>query len=407
MGTSGRRQKHETTDATRGEQQQQQQQDNQDKSDLQGKIQFYQQLCASQARQEATSSHCQFSTFKSSIADRTATDFAGLSLAHRKELGGSLRSHDHERRALTPTVVNNLRRLDNQSYFFHGHKTEKDVDATFNRSLSVAHSFCALDDDRGQSTRDSLDCCTPTADHTKYLTTSDEERNETVKFLSANSKSLDALPDTPPPSKSFFHAKQRSLDSTKKAKKRPSIFQRVGQSLHFFPRDRDRRSRLRLTENEARDKCKFFLQKGFLERTLPARDPVNNDASAEIPHETILTANEPSSQPLTTATAKKGCENDVNNDASRENKTASVTTHETTSGNKDSIEIGYSISQLGRCCQNKVIMTAYPELHNNKADLDVFTRRTNSTDFLANGKPQGNLDILKSILLDLFVCICT
>lgn len=96
-------------------------------------------------------------------------------------------------------------------------------------------------------------------------------------------------------------------------------------------------------------------------------------------------------------------------------------THETTSGNKDSLEIGYSISQLGRyCLQNsnnpekmQVIetMTGGESWERclgwiTKVDLDALSQGTNSSNSIGHAKPQGKLDIIKGILLDIFVCIC-
>ncbi|TGZ56940.1 Casein kinase I isoform epsilon [Temnothorax longispinosus] len=103
---------------------------------------------------------------------------------------------------------------------------------------------------------------------------------------------------------------------------------------------------------------------------------------------------------------------------------ASVATQETMSGNKDSLEIGYSISQLGRLylqnLQHIGRKDGLQSLENaieaekreryiewiTRDDLDALSHGTNSSDSLAHGKPQGNLDILKGILLDIFVCIC-
>lgn len=101
---------------------------------------------------------------------------------------------------------------------------------------------------------------------------------------------------------------------------------------------------------------------------------------------------------------------------------ASVVTHETTSGNKDSLEIGYSISQHGRFYLQNLQNTNSDGLKLNeiidaekrqhyvdwlaRKDLDALSQGTNSSDSLGNNKPQGNIDILKGILMDLFVCIC-
>ena len=98
-----------------------------------------------------------------------------------------------------------------------------------------------------------------------------------------------------------------------------------------------------------------------------------------------------------------------------------IVTQETTSGNIDSLEIGYSISQLGRYyLQNpnnleKMRATETMACGESwerclgwitKVDLDALSRGTNSSDSLGHTKPEGKLDIIKGILLDIFVCIC-
>lgn len=90
-------------------------------------------------------------------------------------------------------------------------------------------------------------------------------------------------------------------------------------------------------------------------------------------------------------------------------------------GNKDSLEIGYSISHLGRyCLQNSNKMENFKVTDTivggeswehclgwiRKVDLDTLSQGTNSSDSLGHAKPQGKLDIIKGIFLDIFVCIC-
>ncbi|KZC08327.1 Casein kinase I isoform epsilon [Dufourea novaeangliae] len=90
-------------------------------------------------------------------------------------------------------------------------------------------------------------------------------------------------------------------------------------------------------------------------------------------------------------------------------------------GNKD--DVGYSTSQLGKLClqnmqnANRTDGLYAPEVAGTekqeqfmdwavRADRDTDSYGVNSSDSLRHGKQQGNLDTLKGILLDMFICIC-
>ncbi|XP_014487025.1 PREDICTED: uncharacterized protein LOC106750909 isoform X1 [Dinoponera quadriceps] len=577
---------------TRGEQ------DNQDKSDLQGKIQFYQQFCASQQKPVAERKAklaagqagnprgpaCQFSTFKSSpgrpAPDATGSlDLAGLSLGHR-ELGpkraelNPATSRDHyyqpigRARERSPNAAS--RQLDKQSYFFHGHKTEKDVDREVVMFEDLGGADRGLESRRAGGPKDAEEAaaasggsmnCFGGPDQRGYsdyaerklrypaagsgvrrLTMAYETRRDSgnVEFLekegeifkksssellqeatagkrrnfsfrnkekthrsleslersvdapAMDCKSLDLLPEERP--RTFFHIKQRSLDSTQKPKKpaepgktrkRPSFFQRVGRSLHFLPREREKCQDL-LKPEEPRvvdsqyllpidQKCEYFLQRhqkgvvDFFERapTSPAsraparsnlgkpsdqsRDHVDSPCRPTEQHLKHLQeestfrvtrdsddllknsfdftdkdavagrTRSSSAESVRSADEQPACNNEVQSRLLE--PVASVATQETVSGNKDSLEIGYSISQLGRLYLQNLQRVGRTDggLRSLEAgdvdakryiewitrdDLDALSHGTNSSDSLAHGKPQGNLDILKGILLDIFVCIC-
>lgn len=589
-------------------------QDNQDKSDLQGKIQFYQQFCASQqnfaiaerkTQRNVTVGHsqqpapgcnetvaaavaatrvanpCQFSTFKSTTPGSRAApppppdvaaslDLTNLNLGRSRELGPNrivdlnpaTTSRDYYQPMMSRTRERSpntaSRQLDKQSYFFHGHKTEKDVDreVVMFEDLGTGDSNCIIrrvtdsKDDTAATSGGSMNCfggpdkekdyvdydgdkklkC-PTMGGARRLTTVYDTHRDSrnVEFLekegeifkksssellqeastnkrknfsfrnkekthrsleslersidlpTADCKSLDLLPEERP--KTFFHGKQRSLDSSQKstkksvdlmvmnkARKRPSFFQRVGRSLHFLPREREKRQDLLKHSINSQypqtdqEKCEYFLQRhqkdvDFFERAPTDRAPVQSNLgsfdeanvtimqnSVNCPKDAQLEENTfrvtaDSDNLLNTNTAERNIKQ--NNLSASESSVrfdslinvtelvqsrlldpvASVATQETVSGNKDSLEIGYSISQLGRlylqnlqqvgCTDNlQSLENAEAEKHERyiewitRDDLDALSHGTNSSDSLAHGKPQGNLDILKGILLDIFVCIC-
>lgn len=593
-------------------------QDNQDKNDLQGKIQFYQQFCASKqnfaiaerkTQRNVTVGHsqqpapggnetvtvsagtrvanpCQFSTFKSTTPgsravpppplplDATAAslDLAGLNLGRTRELGSNrtaelnpaATSRDYYQptidrmRERSPNTAS--RQLDKQSYFFHGHKTEKDVDreVVMFEDLETGGSNCARRamedvDDAAATSGGSMNCfggpdkekghadydgekklrC-PTTGGVRRLTMAYEMRRDSgnVEFLekegeifkksstemlqeastskrrnfsfrnkdktyrsletldrsidipAADCKSLDLLPEERPKT-AFFHIKQRSLDSQKsmkksvdaaahKTRKLPSFFQRVGRTLHFLPREREKRQDLLKREEEPingqypqtdQEKCEYFLQRrqkdiDFFEQipsALASRAPVQSNLGSFVEvdavahnfadrledahfEESMFRVAENSNNPFNVDT-----ENNVkqsNTGASEPglvrsdslpntaepiqsrlvDPVASVATQETVSGNKDSLEIGFSISQLGRLyLQNLQHMSHTDGLQPSgidaekqeryiewitRDDLDALSHGTNSSDSLAHGKRQGNLEILKGILFDIFVCLC-
>lgn len=317
-----------------------------------------------------------------------------------------------------------------------------------------------------------------------------ESLERSVDLPAADCKSLDLLPEERP--KTFFHGKQRSLDSSQKstkksvdlmaaskARKRPSFFQRVGRSLHFLPREREKRQDLLKREERPinsqypqtdQEKCEYFLQRhrkdvDFFERTPNAltadRAPVQSNLGSNFDETNITVAQNSVSYPkdaqleestfrVTADSSKLVNTNHAERNVRQSNlgasepslrsdslantvelvqsrlldPVASVATQETVSGNKDSLEIGYSISQLGRLylqnLQHVGCTDGLQSLENateaekreryiewiTRDDLDALSHGTNSSDSLAHGKPQGNLDILKGILLDIFVCIC-
>lgn len=586
-------------------------QDNQDKSDLQGKIQFYQQFCASQqnfaiaerkTQRNVTVGHsqqpapgcnetaavaatrvanpCQFSTFKSTTTPGRAApppppdvaaslDLTALNLGCSRELGPgrvvdlnpATTSRDYYQpvmgrtRERSPNAAS--RQLDKQSYFFHGHKTEKDIDREVVMFEDLSTADCSrrptMDDDAAAVSVGSMNCfggpdkekdygdceddkkC-PTMAGARRLTAAYELRRDlgNIEFLekegeifkksstellqetstnkrrnfsfrnkekthrsleslersvdlpAADCKSLDLLPEERP--KTFFHCKQRSLDSSQKstkksvdlvaskARKRPSFFQRVGRSLHFLPREREKRQDLLEREEHSvssqypqtdQEKCEYFLQRhqkdvDFFERapSAPAdRAPgqSNLDSFDEADgvvqkfaggprnqlEESTFRVTADSNNPLSASAAERNVRqsnlgaskpSSVRSDSLANaaelvqsrllDPVASVATQETVSGNKDSLEIGYSISQLGRLylqnLQHVGRTDGLQSLENaidaekreryiewiTRDDLDALSHGTNSSDSLAHGKPQGNLEILKSILVDIFVCIC-
>ncbi|XP_025266689.1 uncharacterized protein LOC112638726 [Camponotus floridanus] len=457
------------------------------------------------------------------------------------------------------------RQLDKQSYFFHGHKTEKDVDrkvVMFEDLGTKGTNYARLADDADETAAmsGSINCfggldkersyadydgdkkhrCLATNSVRHFTVTHETRDSESVEFLekegeifkkSSNEllqetfaskcrnfsfrskekphKSLESLErsinvpavdckslDFPPKeqSKNFFHNKQRSLDSTKKSvdsstanktRKRPSFFQRVGRSLHFLPREREKRQedtskREGLAINGQypqtdQEKCEYFLQRhqknvDFFERSSnsPAnRAPVQSNLGSL--NEVDFAVVQNSSSRLrdarlegSTFRAKRDSNKSTNADTMEDNikqnnwdaskslmqtdlsnieltvtvmqsrlpliegPIASVTTQDTVSGNKDSLDIGYSISELGRIYLHTIQNIDHPEgllsLENaadttekrkryiewlqTKNDQDILSHGTNSCDSLTHGKPQGNLDILINILLDIFVWIC-
>lgn len=603
-------------------------QDNQDKNDLQGKIQFYQQFCASQQnfaiaerkmQHNVTVGHsqqpapggnetaaaatatrvinpCQFSTFKSTTTpvnraapppppDAAASlDLTGLNLGRSRELGSNriaeVNSATTSRDYYQPTMSRTRerspntasRQLDKQSYFFHGHKTEKDVDRkvvmfedlgtkgtdyarltaddaddTAAISGGSMNCFGGLDKERSYADYDSdkKHRC-PATSNVRHLTVTHEMQrdSENVEFLekegeifkkssnellqeaftskrrnfsfrnkekthkslesleksinipAVDCKSLDLLPEEQ--SKTFFHSKQRSLDSSQKSMKKsvdsttanktrkwPNFFQRVGRSLHFLPREREKRQDILKQEERTinsqypqtdQEKCEYFLQRhqknvDFFECTpsaLADRAPVQSNLGSFDEVDTAVEQNSTSRLKEAhleenTFRVKRDSNNSMNVDTAKDNMKqnnldasqslmqsdisanieltvtvmqsrvpliegpiASVTTQDTVSGNKDSLDIGYSISELGRIYLHTIQnidhtdglrstenaadasekRKRYIEWLKTKNDQDILSHGINSCDSLTHGKPQGNLDILINILLDIFVWIC-
>lgn len=553
VSTSGRRQKHET------------EQEEQDKSDLQGKIQFYQKLCASQQQAIAdrrnatrttsglsqtvnhdpagtTSSACRFSTFKSApgkpIPDPDSIDLSALGLEHRDnnivprnrvdEYNNSGRSRDCYQPGAPhlPERSTNAEahRMDKQSYFFHGHKTQKNVDRKlsndieeFNDDHAVKtdkeiHSFdynfltdsskaskvdlfksykkndySFLKSDNKNTRLNSTATTAPslsnncrkklindsgniefteregeffkkTSNELLQATATVKQRTFSFRSKNKNHKSLESLDPNPDYGNmdaksldnftddknkiSFFHNKQRSLDSGDKTKqsndysavkrKRPNFFTRVGRSLHFLPRDKERTQDL-FKQNEQtvesiqdvdddgdkdKDKNEYFLRKqqdsnffeaaqvfdtksDFFYDDRPKREPLQLKSTDVLSNNIFVTGDDYDETISKTA---------------EENDKLSFDTNESTSGNKDSLEIGYSISQLGRLyiknITNKTTDGLRPTeiIDADKNYLDFIGRTDfdvlSHVDSFKRAKPQGNFEILKGILLDLFVCIC-
>lgn len=585
-------------------------QDNQDKNDLQGKIQFYQQFCASKqnfaiaerkTQRNVTVGHsqqsapggnetttvsagtrvtnlCQFSTFKSTMpASRavpspldavTSLNLADLNLGGTRELGSNciaelnpatLRDYYqptiNRMRERSPNTAS--RQLDKQSYFFHGHKTEKDVDreVVMFEDLETSGSNYAQRamehaNDAATITGGSMNCfsgpdkekdyadydgekqlrCSATggvrcltmayemrrnSGNVEFLEKEGEifkksstemlqenftnkrrnfsfrNKNKTYRSLEtlersidlpvADCKSLDFLPEQQSKT-TFFHIKQRSLDSQKsmkksvnmahKTRKLPTFFQRVGRTLHFLPREREKRQDLLKRERQPingqypqtdQEKCEYFLQRrqkdiDFFEQTpsasrAPAQSNVGSfDEVDAVAHnfaadhledayleESTFRVTGDSNNPFNVSIEKNirqsnsnASEPSVQSDSLLNtaepvqlrlvDPVASVATQETVSGNKDSLEIGFSISQLGRFyLQNLQHMNRTDGLQPSEIDvekreryiewiirddLDALSHGTNSSDSLAHGKRQGNLEILKGILFDIFVCLC-
>ncbi|KAG8041315.1 hypothetical protein G9C98_002303 [Cotesia typhae] len=531
VSTSGRRQKHET------------EQEEQDKSDLQGKIQFYQKLCASQQqaiadRRNATTttsgvsqtvnhdpagstpSAFRFSTFKSAPGkpppdpnSPESLDLSGLGLGHRDIVTRSRAEYNSGRsrdcyqsgapRLPERSTNAEAHRMDKQSYFFHGHKTQKNVenrklaplvplefndnadaakpqatstailplqfdynflpkktdDAFFKYRNQISHG----NDESGQVNiefteregeffkKSSTELLQATATTVKQRTFSFRSKDKVHKSLESldpnpdygnmDAKSLDNLPDETA-KLSFCHSKQHSLDSAQKndsstvKRKRPNFFQRVGRSLHFLPRDKERTQDLlkqsccEQTESIKKDKDKdkddddndnnkdkneYFLRKQQDSNFFEAAEVFNTKND-------FFYDNRPKREPL--LQLKSGNElsnNFVTGDYKTTRKTAeeqdndndklSFNTHETTSGNKDSLEIGYSISQLGRLyiqnIQNQGDQLGPNEIIDGQKNYLDWIPRTD-LDVLSHvdsfkRKPQGNMDILKGILLDIFV----
>lgn len=512
VSTAGRRAKHEN------------EQEDQEKSDLQGKIQFYQKLCASQQqaiveRRNATTkinnisqnirqntagtstSACRFSTFKSVPGQKTtidpeSLDLAGISIGQRELCRNrgefrSGRSRDYYQsigRLPEQSPNTETHRMDKQSYFFHGHKTQKNVDriiSTVNEKLidnaesninqtttttttlvdlttdithvnnlfsckeneqkincqpsSIARNLLDYDEINVEFTehegeifkKSSIELLQATV-NTKKNSLSFRSKSKThrsleslersIDYTALDAKSLDHFPYESP--KLFYtHTKQRSLDSTQKSKKspnsadkrnkRPSFLQRVGRSLHFLPRDKGQRPEQLLKRDEqldgahcSQDRNEYFLRK----------NPKNCDFFDKQVPDTKSDFFDKFGTKLDTLKCQQKFNNDDYDDESKkfETKDDNISdTHETTSGNKDSLEIGYSISQLGRLylqnLQNQTEGLRATELVDEKNYLDWIAR--GDLDMLSHVesfrvKPQGNLDILKGILLDLFVCIC-
>ncbi|XP_024937896.1 uncharacterized protein LOC112493933 [Cephus cinctus] len=490
---------------------------------------------------------CQFTTFKSSptgfheitgsvTPDPTKSlDLSTLTLGHREisrnttDITNSARSRNYYQGMVQPRDASpnrEPRHLDKQSYFFHGHKTEKDVDhpdvLVYGADVPATSRSFLVETIRSQE-KESSEYRGDTAENVEFLEKEGEifrkssteflqdsnpsrKRNfsfrskekthrslesleRSVDFLGVDARSLDLLPEDRP--KNIFHGKQRSLDSSQKSKKsndslnkarkRLGFFQRMGRNLHFIGRNRNEpRSQDFLRSNEDRpstggdylqtgqEKCEYFLQRhrkdlnffecapdhppngrgqgesdSFHERDNRNHQKVHADVAPPFrvaesvqrePNRPDVKTQEGSTpkdnSTLVPAEDQKSRRPDDDHLSNPESeigflgREASLATQETTSGNKDSLEIGYSISQLGRLhTQSLRASNQQPdglpyvdiidfdkrEHYLNwiaRADLDALSRGTNSSDSLGNAKPQGNLDILKGILLDLFVCIC-
>ncbi|KAK0094932.1 hypothetical protein PV326_009597 [Microctonus aethiopoides] len=441
VGTSARQQKHET------------EQEEQEKNDLQGKIQFYQKLCVSQqqamverkhiATATATSgvlsqtvSHdaadnkpsgsCRFSTFKSvpgkpQQPDPESLDLSGLDLGrddlvrNRAEYSSGRSRDYYQSIGHVPERSPNAQshRMDKQSYFFHGHKTQKNVDrggamSTVVEGLIGGSPGQLVGVDANQSTftgtsvqqsnyeyrrdlgnveftekegeifkktntellQDSFSACKQQQQRSFSFRSKEkthkslESLDRSVDYAGADAKSLDNFPDETP-KLLFSHGKQRSLDSTQqknkksindsmKKSKRLNFFQRVGRSLHFLPRERERDQ---LKQNSQmsmmnRDKNEYFLRKDDSDRDFFVDTQVPDDDKShffdKLGPKSVTSKCQKINSNNDTASIKSEIKKFFSKNEQRNDNTSDIDTHDTNSGNKDSLEIGYSISQLGR-----------------------------------------------------------
>ncbi|XP_033212903.1 uncharacterized protein LOC117170316 [Belonocnema kinseyi] len=450
---------------------------------------------ASSACETSRSKPYQFSTFKSSPGRAVATDsnslvLSGLSLGHN-EIGrkhtnyNSTRSRDHHRlpssirvRETSPDTAS--RPLDKQSYFFHGYKTEKDI----NRETDELDGLGAVG---GLGTSSRINAhgkevsTDPSIRKIRLAHRSLDSLENDLDVIAVDARSLDHVPDDNRP-KSFFHGKQRSLDSTKPKlslngtlpKVKSSLFQKIGRGFNFLVKDgikEQSRGHELLSTNApltAEERCEYYclqnhpqdqvfldglpiLRDGCERSTLYQESSSNNPFghNSGIQEENFQQEGDQRCGKSIDKSLKRGKlkenhleeqnqmktfreiipENDGNKTplstySCEEQSSASdkdVLTHETTSGHIDSLEIGYSISQLGRHYlqnPNSLEKTRAAETMAcgeswerclgwiTKVDLDALSRGTNSSDSRRHAKPQGKLDIIKGILLDIFVCIC-
>ncbi|XP_076546457.1 uncharacterized protein LOC143305705 [Osmia lignaria lignaria] len=252
-----------------------------------------------------------------------------------------------------------------------------------------------------------------------------ESLERSIDLSVMDCKSLDLLSEEQP--KTFYHGNQRSLDSSQKSKKsmdssvnktrkRPNFFQRVRRSWHFLLMQRRIRQRNKYERPPSgREKCEYFLQRlhknDFIERlsSLPINPPRVQTSVDFFPErdtskdQVILT--------------------DVNDDkeftVQLENSTFRVNDEEkdlpdenTNMLTRENEAEGCSLTG-----ENDVSLKTQEIVDNEKkeqfmewvvtiANLDALSHGTHSNDSIGCGILHGTLGILKSILFDIFLCIC-
>ncbi|XP_076673416.1 uncharacterized protein LOC143371737 isoform X2 [Andrena cerasifolii] len=473
------------------------------------------------------SNPCQFSTFKSSPSGRAASDpasldLAGLNLGHRETMAPS-RAAEFNSSTLRERSPNaSSRQLDKLSYFFHGHKTEKDIDReavvfVSNRPDYPLTYFGRLVKEMGGAEHEEKKQMGSTLDG-RRLTRERESRRDSgnVEFLdkageifkkssnellqeastkkkrniSFNNKerthrSLESLEKSVDLSvadwkrsldmfeywpATVFYDKPRTVDfsqKTKKSRKRPNFLQRIRRIWHSVLKRRRIRRQIKYERSQsAQEKCEYFLQKfmenDFFERfpSLPvARPPAETnvflfckrdagnddpdsgeqkevaaqleentfrvkdeeeDGSLNVNTDASVKQQEVSSPSAESQSARHSEENTANNVESIETKlldtVPNVAAQEPACSNKDSMEVGYSVSELGKLClQNLQSSSCTDVLHPRevdgaewivRADVDALSHGATSSASLGYEKLQGNFDILMGILLDMFVCTC-
>lgn len=376
-----------------------------------------------------------FSSFNKTSPDNKANpancpDISCLSLEHHKITRkhsnySSQRSRDH---CFLPSSI------DKQSHSFHGYKTENDKD------------FDTLEKDKHCSEMSKSEI-----NNAKRLSFRKKKTLDSID--DANAKSLYFLPDDTP---ELHHENQQILNSSDSKKEikisKPGLFQRISRNLNFFTKDIDSNQENSKRENTnapltATERCEYYCSQVYpKDQVFLDEYPIlrngqelmkmnnwnQNEKNQNVKNLNMIMRREKMNdcqleeENQRTMFWEMFQEKSENEKKSYMNYSVDYSdrdclTHVTTSGNKDSLEIGYSISQLGTYClrnpnnleniQVTETMTAGESWERclgwiTKVDLDALSQGTNSSDSIGHAKPQGKLDIIKGILLDIFVCIC-
>ncbi|XP_076384704.1 uncharacterized protein LOC143263838 [Megalopta genalis] len=260
----------------------------------------------------------------------------------------------------------------------------------------------------------------------------------------------------------YSQRSKKSVDtSANKApsQRRPNFFQRVRRSWHFLIKQRRIRRRNKYERPQSvQEKCEYFLQKYqknelFVLRASCAQQQASvvtdKEEVAAKPEDSTFRAKkveedgspnradgnvekEPQASPSTECCFPDETKyHDLSeSNASVETKPPDASSNaqereqERLNGNKEA-DVGYSTSQLGKLClQNMQNANRNDALYSHEvagndkdkeeqfmdwivgARLDTVSRGTNTSDSLAHGKLDRNLDTLTGILLDMFICIC-